>query len=228
MARVAEEREREARRRQQQALGRFLARQAALRLRQRARAVHEALQHDESALQQVLRALDDERGAALESRQRLRADALAAVQQLRAQRDRERLRQADLDFLFEEEARRRWDELETVWKAEEEARNKLIAQVLQTQQQQKALVASVEAAYAELREEEAAKLKAKELQRTELDLQVKQKQLLQAESAVEERKAAEEEAEKLRQEEEKLQQELARMQVEGYRPQSVGRRRLLW
>ncbi|PNF24332.1 hypothetical protein B7P43_G11912 [Cryptotermes secundus] len=228
-------------------LGSFLQRQYQLKLRRRAKEVQEQLAEDMRLLEKLMSIELEEKTRVSEQREAARREMLYAREALAEQARVEKEREKHMAFLFHEEAQRMWSQQEEKWNLEREARERLMTEVLTVLQRQleekleanlaeqrdlvksrEELVARVEQANAELKEERAAVKQMKESFKKEIDIQVAAKHQQQMAEARIAELEAEKKKEEAKLEEQKLLQELRKMEATGYNPLNVARRRTLW
>uniref|UniRef100_A0A8D2LV04 Trichoplein keratin filament-binding protein n=1 Tax=Varanus komodoensis TaxID=61221 RepID=A0A8D2LV04_VARKO len=124
------ERRRQEQNRKKIELGRFLKQQWHAQLKRRAQQIQADLEKDRQILQALAEEEDEEQR--LQSARRERAVAAVAwmkeviEEQLRLERERE----AELETVFREEAKQVWERREQQWAREQEARDRLMAEVL--------------------------------------------------------------------------------------------------
>jgi len=110
--------------------GRQLLRQHKIKLRQRAKEIQEALEHDLDLLKRLAEAHDSEK------RVKAKADADYMIKVLNEQLKVEKEREAQFELLYQDEAQREWDKRNAEWERERLAREKLMNQVLAERQKQ--------------------------------------------------------------------------------------------
>ena len=120
-------------RRTQNEFGDFLKRQHRIKMLAKARQVEEDLKEDQKILEELKSFAkskdDEEKKKATEARTK-QLEWLEGV--IAHQKDEESKRRQQMDHLFTEEAKKMWDKQEKVWQAENEARKKLMEDVLKT------------------------------------------------------------------------------------------------
>ncbi|XP_044296374.1 trichoplein keratin filament-binding protein isoform X1 [Varanus komodoensis] len=230
------ERRRQEQNRKKIELGRFLKQQWHAQLKRRAQQIQADLEKDRQILQALAEEEDEEQR--LQSARRERAVAAVAwmkeviEEQLRLERERE----AELETVFREEAKQVWERREQQWAREQEARDRLMAEVLAERARQiqekvqlnrraqeesvqcrEQLIQGLEEAKRLLRLEKEGETVLKTARRRELEAQLTERRLREQEER-ERQRQEEAEARLEEQRHEALEQlEARRMAEHGYR-----------
>lgn len=244
---ILAQRELEQKKRRNREYGLFLTKQYHLKLKQAARLVQEDMKEDQRLLAEFQSRIIGEHCLDEQLKRESRAEIDRANAILSQLLERERARAREMDFIFQEDARRMWEKQEAKWNAEQEARNRLLQEVLTTIRAQiesklesnlaaqrellaerEKLLQSVEEAHASV---EAKQREIEERNRewtSDVEAQMIEKEMRKKE---EELKAAQErdrEIQAAAEEERKLSEELERMRTSTFVPQYRPRRRVLW
>lgn len=230
LERIAVERNQVEKQRRNRELRSILRHQYQTRLKQRNKQIQEELQEDKRLIDEITRCIEKEEAEdnkiRIEARKEIdRANAmLAEYTRLEKQRERE------MEFMFFEEARKMWQNQETRWNAEQEARNHLMRDVLITIQKQvkdklqknaekhtvlinekEALIQSIEDVNKQLKEKETETARKKKEYMMDLQRQIKEKEYQKDCQEQEKHKELLNQQAKLQQEEEMILQELKKM-----------------
>ncbi|NXD31011.1 TCHP protein, partial [Spelaeornis formosus] len=120
---------------QRKELGRFLRHQCDVQLRRRAQQIQEELETDRQILSALLER--DEAGCwGTARRERAVADAAWMRRVVEEQLQLEKEREAELDTIFREEAKKLWEKRQEEWEREKVARDRLMSEVLAGRQRQ--------------------------------------------------------------------------------------------
>ena len=124
-------------RRRQNEFGDFLKRQHRIKMLAKARQVEEELKEDQKILDELksfVKSKDDEENKKATEARTKQLEWLEGV--LTHQKEEEAKRRRQMDHLFTEEAKKMWDKQEKIWQTENEARKKLMEDVLKTLNEQ--------------------------------------------------------------------------------------------
>ncbi|NWH78970.1 TCHP protein, partial [Piaya cayana] len=133
---LEEERKRMEEQRNKKELGRFLRHQCNAQLKRRAQQIQEELEMDRQILLVLLKKEEEERHRRSVRRERAVADAAWMKQVIEEQLQLEKEREAELQTIFREEARKVWEKREEEWEREKKARDHLMNEVLAGRQRQ--------------------------------------------------------------------------------------------
>lgn len=136
MAKINEEREKRLNSQSRQEYGRTLLRQHKAKLRLKAQQVQESLELDLALLNLIAQSQLEKRDSDTAAKIRAQADAHKMMQILEDQLRLEKVRQAELDQMFQDEAAKQWAKRTEEWEREEDARQLLMKQVLDERQRQ--------------------------------------------------------------------------------------------
>ncbi|NWR44065.1 TCHP protein, partial [Regulus satrapa] len=117
-------------------LGRFLKHQCDVQLRRRAQQIQEELETDRQILSALLETEDEDQRRQLARRERAVADVAWMKRVIEEQLQLEKEREAELDTIFREEAKKIWEKREEEWEREKVARDRLMSEVLAGRQRQ--------------------------------------------------------------------------------------------
>ncbi|KFQ12627.1 Trichoplein keratin filament-binding protein, partial [Leptosomus discolor] len=117
-------------------LGRFLRQQCNAQLKRRAQQIQEELEADRQILIALLEKEDEDQHRQSARREQAVADVAWMKHILEEQLQLEKQREAELQTLFREEAKRVWEKREEEWKREKAARDRLMKEVLAGRQRQ--------------------------------------------------------------------------------------------
>lgn len=115
---------------QNQEYGRQLLRQHRTKLKQRAKEIQTALEHDLKILSEIAQVQIEQKNIENEKRLKAKADAEYMIRVFNEQLRLEKEREAELDAMFQDEAQREWDKRNAEWEKERAARERLMNQVL--------------------------------------------------------------------------------------------------
>ncbi|XP_005108740.1 trichoplein keratin filament-binding protein [Aplysia californica] len=224
-------------------LGRALLRQHKAQMMRKSRVIQEELEQDRKLLESLIERESEHVALQSARKEKARADAQWMKQVLDEQLRVEKAREAELDMLYQDEAARMWQKRESEWERERQARQRLMAEVLESRQEQigekleelrhqqeeslqrrEELVREMEIAQQMTRREEEEKEQDKMMTRAELEEQIYSKR---EEAARLQRQLDLELKEENREEqdyEDLLKQETQRMRIHGYTPRDFGRR----
>ncbi|NXK84484.1 TCHP protein, partial [Amazona guildingii] len=122
--------------RKKRELGRFLRHQCNAQLQRRAQQIQEELEIDRQILSALLKKEDEEQCRQSARRERAVADAAWMKRVIEEQLQLEKEREAELQTIFREEARKMWEKREEEWQREKAARDHLMNEVLAVRQRQ--------------------------------------------------------------------------------------------
>ncbi|NWU94913.1 TCHP protein, partial [Upupa epops] len=131
---LEEERRRREERRQQKEPSRFLRHQCDTQLKRRARQIQEELELDRQTLLALLEKEDEEQQRQCVRPERAAAAWLAGVMEEQLQLEKQR--EAELQVLFREEAKKVWEKREDDWERERAARDCLMNEVMPCRRRQ--------------------------------------------------------------------------------------------
>ena len=136
LEKLKDERRKIERKRQNTQHQRFLHNQYKAQMRKRARQIQEELELDHQILKMLQ--LQEEKQKQINSarQQKVREDLEWMRQVVEEQMKLEKQREAELDLIYREEARRVWDQREAEWRKERVAREKLMTEVMNDRSEQ--------------------------------------------------------------------------------------------
>ncbi|NXW40054.1 TCHP protein, partial [Nyctiprogne leucopyga] len=117
-------------------LGRFLRHQWNAQLKRRAQQIQEELEIDRQILLTLLEKEDEDQRQQSARRERAVADVAWMKRVIEEQLQLEREREAELETIFREEAKKVWEKREEQWEREKAARDRLMNEVLAGRQRQ--------------------------------------------------------------------------------------------
>ncbi|PSN41494.1 hypothetical protein C0J52_07206 [Blattella germanica] len=195
-----------------------------LKLRRRAKEIQDQLAEDMKLLEKLLKMELEEKVHKSKQRESARQEMIRTRDILIQQSRLEKQREKEMEFLFQLLT----EVLVTQQRQLEEKLEKNLSEQRQLVMEREELVAKVEQAHAELKEECADYDKKKELFKKTIDLQLADKQKRQLTEARIAELEAEKKKEEAKLEEQKVIQELRKMEAAGYNPTNVARRRMFW
>ncbi|KGL79322.1 Trichoplein keratin filament-binding protein, partial [Tinamus guttatus] len=133
---LEEERKRMEEHRKKLELGRFLRHQCSAQLKRRAQQIQEELETDRQILLALLQKEEEDQRLQSARRERAIADAAWMKGVIEEQLQLEREREAELQTIFREEAKKVWEKREEEWEREKKARDRLMSEVLAGRQRQ--------------------------------------------------------------------------------------------
>ncbi|NXV81489.1 TCHP protein, partial [Atlantisia rogersi] len=133
---LEEERKQMEEHRKKQELGRFLRHQCNTQLKRRAQVIQEELEMDRQILLTLLEKEDEEQRRQSARRERVVADVAWMKRVIEEQLQLEKEREAELETVFREEAKKVWEKREEEWEREKNARDRLMNEVLAGRQRQ--------------------------------------------------------------------------------------------
>ncbi|NXQ36397.1 TCHP protein, partial [Alaudala cheleensis] len=133
---LEEERKQMEEQRRKKELGRFLKHQCDVQLRRRAQQIQEELETDRQILSALLEKEDEEEHRQIGQRERAVADVAWMKRVIEEQLQLEKEREAELETIFREEAKKIWEKREEEWEREKLARDRLMSEVLAGRQRQ--------------------------------------------------------------------------------------------
>ncbi|NXQ56139.1 TCHP protein, partial [Anthoscopus minutus] len=122
--------------RRKKELGRFLRHQCDVQLRRRAQQIREELETDRQILSALLEKEDEDQRRQIAQRERAVADVAWMKKVIEEQLQLEKEREAELETIFREEAKKIWEKREEEWEREKVARDRLMSEVLASRQRQ--------------------------------------------------------------------------------------------
>ncbi|NWZ71813.1 TCHP protein, partial [Acrocephalus arundinaceus] len=122
--------------RRKKELGRFLRHQCDVQLRRRAQQIQEELEADRQILSALLEKEDEDQRREIARRERAVADVAWMKRVIEEQLQLEKEREAELETIFREEAKKMWEKREEEWEREKVARDRLMSEVLAGRQRQ--------------------------------------------------------------------------------------------
>ncbi|NWX21876.1 TCHP protein, partial [Aegotheles bennettii] len=122
--------------RKKKELGRFLRHQCDAQLKRRAQQIQEELEMDRQILSALLEKEDEDQRRQSARRERAVADVAWMKRVIEEQLQLEKEREAELQTIFREEARKVWEKREEEWEREKVARDRLMSEVLAGRQRQ--------------------------------------------------------------------------------------------
>ncbi|NXB75032.1 TCHP protein, partial [Donacobius atricapilla] len=133
---LEEERKQMKEHRKKTELGRFLRHQCDVQLRRRAQQIQEELETDRQILSALLEKEDEDQRRQIARRERAVADVAWMKRVIEEQLQLEKEREAELETIFKEEAKKIWEKREEEWEREKVARDRLMSEVLAGRQRQ--------------------------------------------------------------------------------------------
>ncbi|KFO75864.1 Trichoplein keratin filament-binding protein, partial [Cuculus canorus] len=133
---LEEERKQMEEHRKKKELGRFLRHQCSAQLKRRAQEIQKELEMDRQILLALLEKEEEEQRRQSTRRERAIADVAWMKQVIEEQLQLEKEREAELQTIFREEARKVWEKKEEEWEREKRARDHLMNEVLAGRQRQ--------------------------------------------------------------------------------------------
>ncbi|XP_039580595.1 trichoplein keratin filament-binding protein [Passer montanus] len=133
---LEEERKQMEEHRRKKELGRFLKHQCDVQLRRRAQQVQEELEADRQILSALLEKEEQDQSWQSAWRGRAVADVAWMKKVIEEQLQLEKEREAELETIFREEAKKIWEKREEEWEREKAARDRLMSEVLAGRQRQ--------------------------------------------------------------------------------------------
>ncbi|KAF2987071.1 hypothetical protein EK904_005126 [Melospiza melodia maxima] len=133
---LEEERKQMEEQRRKSELGRFLKHQCDVQLRRRAQQVQEELETDRQILSALLEKEEEDQSWQSPRRGRAVADVAWMKKVIEEQLQLEKEREAELETIFREEAKKIWEKREEEWEREKVARDRLMSEVLAGRQRQ--------------------------------------------------------------------------------------------
>ncbi|NWS78398.1 TCHP protein, partial [Crotophaga sulcirostris] len=133
---LEEERRQMEEHRKKKELGRFLRHQCNAQLKRRAQQIQEELEMDRQILSALLEKEDEDQRRQSARRERAVADVAWMKRVIEEQLQLEKEREAELETIFREEARKVWEKREEEWEREKKARDHLMNEVLAGRQRQ--------------------------------------------------------------------------------------------
>ncbi|KAM9526349.1 trichoplein keratin filament-binding protein [Guaruba guarouba] len=234
-------------RRKKRELGRFLRHQCNAQLQRRAQQIQEELEIDRQILSALLEKEDEEQCRQSARRERAVADAAWMKRVIEEQLQLEKEREAELQAIFREEARKMWEKREEEWRREKAARDRLMNEVLAVRQRQiqekmelnrraqeesiryrEQLIKELEEAKELTRREKEQEEELKAARRRELEAQLTEQHLQEQEERQRQREEEEEERSAQQRCQELVQQEAKRMAEQGYRPRLCSYPKTAW
>uniref|UniRef100_A0A8D8VTY2 Trichoplein keratin filament-binding protein n=1 Tax=Cacopsylla melanoneura TaxID=428564 RepID=A0A8D8VTY2_9HEMI len=241
------QRELELKRKRNREHGLFLTKQFHLKLKQATRLIQEDLKRDQVLLAEFTARILAETSLDETTRREARQEMDKANNILAQLMEREKARAREMDFVFHEDARRMWEKQECRWSAEQEARTRLLNEVLtgvraqitanlaanlERQQEllseRERLLQGVEEAKTQW---EAKQREIEEKEREwacEVEAQIIEKDLRKKEEELREAEERERERQKALEEERKLAAEMDKMRTSTFVPEYRPRKRIVW
>ncbi|KFO10979.1 Trichoplein keratin filament-binding protein, partial [Balearica regulorum gibbericeps] len=133
---LEEERKQMEEHRKKRELGRFLRHQCNAQLERRAQQIQEELETDRQILLALLEKEDEDQRRQSARRERAVADVAWMKHVIEEQLQLEKEREAELQTIFREEAKKMWEKREEEWEREKKARDRLMNEVLAGRQRQ--------------------------------------------------------------------------------------------
>ncbi|XP_065594802.1 trichoplein keratin filament-binding protein [Cyrtonyx montezumae] len=207
---LEEERKQMEEHRKKTELGRFLRQQCNAQLKRRAQQIQEELETDRQILLALLEKEDEDQRRRSERRERAVADVAWMRRVIEEQLQLEKEREAELQIIFREEARKVWEKREEEWEREKRARDRLMKEVLAGRQRQiqekmelnrRAQEESIKQREQLIKELEEAKELARRAREHKKELKAARRQELEAQ-LTERRRREQEEQQRQREEEE--------------------------
>ncbi|XP_029880968.1 trichoplein keratin filament-binding protein isoform X2 [Aquila chrysaetos chrysaetos] len=133
---LEEERKQMEEHRKKKELGRFLRHQCDIQLKRRAQQIQEELEIDRQILLALLEKEDEDQRRQSARRERAVVDVAWMKHVIEEQLQLEKEREAELQAIFREEAKKMWEKREEEWEREKVARDRLMNEVLAGRQRQ--------------------------------------------------------------------------------------------
>ncbi|NWV43143.1 TCHP protein, partial [Grantiella picta] len=133
---LEEERKQMEEHRRKKELGRFLRHQCDVQLKIRAQQIQEELETDRQILSALLEKEDEDQRQQITRRERAVADVAWMKRVIEEQLQLEKEREAELETMFREEAKKMWEKREEEWEREKAARDRLMNEVFAGRQRQ--------------------------------------------------------------------------------------------
>ncbi|KAK2522869.1 Tchp [Columba guinea] len=133
---LEEERKQMEEHRKKKELGRFLRHQCDAQLRRRAQQIQEELETDRQILLAILEKEGEDQRRESARREQAVADVAWMKRVIEEQLQLEKEREAELQMIFREEAKKVWEKREEEWEREKKARDRLMSEVLAVRQRQ--------------------------------------------------------------------------------------------
>ncbi|NWV84124.1 TCHP protein, partial [Dasyornis broadbenti] len=133
---LEEERKQMEEHRRKKELGRFLRHQCDVQLKRRAQQIQEELETDRQILSALLEKEDEDQQQQIAWRERAVADVAWMKRVIEEQLQLEKEREAELETIFREEAKKMWEKREEEWEREKVARDRLMNEVFAGRQRQ--------------------------------------------------------------------------------------------
>ncbi|KAM9625190.1 trichoplein keratin filament-binding protein isoform 2-T2 [Morphnus guianensis] len=233
---LEEERKQMEEHRKKKELGRFLRHQCDIQLKRRAQQIQEELEIDRQILLALLKKEDEDQRRQSAQRERAVVDVAWMKHVIEEQLQLEKEREAELQTIFREEAKKVWEKREEEWEREKVARDRLMNEVLAGRQRQiqekmelnrqaqeesikyrEQLIKELEEAKELTRREKEQEEELKAAGRRELEAQLTACRLQEREEQQCQREEKEEERSARQRCEELAWQEAERMAEQGYR-----------
>ncbi|XP_013068302.2 trichoplein keratin filament-binding protein-like [Biomphalaria glabrata] len=224
-------------------LGRVLLRQHKTQMMHKSKVIQEELEQDRRLLEDLIAKENEQLALQSARREKARADAHWMKEVIEDQLKLEKAREAELEMLYQDEAARMWEKRASEWERERQARQRLMAEVLESRQEQIALkleelqkqqeeslqrreelVREMEIAQQMTRREEENQKQNKLATKAELEEQMKANRTKQLEEKENLRLELEEEKEEEEDYEELLRQETERMHLRGHTGRDYSRK----
>ncbi|KAM6246821.1 LOW QUALITY PROTEIN: trichoplein keratin filament-binding protein [Porphyrio hochstetteri] len=244
---LEEERKQMEEHRKKQELGRFLRHQCNTQLKRRAQMIQEELEMDRQILVTLLEKEDEEQRRQSARRERAVADVAWMKRVIEEQLQLEKEREAELETVFREEAKKVWEKREEEWEREKNARDRLMTEVLAGRQRQiqekmelnrraqeesikyrEQLIKDLEEAKELTRREKEQEEELKTARRQELEAQLTERRSQEREEQLRQREEEEAARSARQRSEELVREEARRMAEQGYRSRLYGYPRAAW
>lgn len=244
---LIQQRDSELKIRREKELAVFNINQSKLKLRKKAIEIEEQLQKEKQLIENLKKLQINE---ALENEEQKTNSKKAMENYLKHVRDQQNLeaqRQQYMSFIFDSEAKIMWQKQERLWKEEQQARDKLLQNVLkdlrsqidekieQKLEHQKRIETEkeenlrvMEEANERMKEDQEELVKRKWERKKDLERQINEKEIRERENEMQEQKRRIEELDFIRKEEQRLRNELMQMQRSRYHPARYGRKNIFW
>lgn len=226
---------------------RFLRHQCNAQLKRRAQQIQEELEIDRQILLALLEKEDEDQHRQSARRERAVADVAWMKHVIEEQLQLEKEREAELQTIFREEAKKVWEKREEEWEREKKARDRLMNEVLAGRQRQiqekmelnrraqeesikyrEQLIKELEEAKELTRREKEQEEELKTARRQELEAQLTEHRLQEREEQQRQREEEEEERSARQRCEELVRQEARRMAEQGYRSRLYSYPKAAW
>ncbi|KAM9371604.1 trichoplein keratin filament-binding protein [Phaethornis superciliosus] len=244
---LEEERKKMEEQRKKKELGRFLKHQCDVQLQRRAQQIQQELETDRQILLSLLEKEDEDQQRRCTRRERAVADAAWMKRVIEEQLQLEKEREAELQTIFKEEAKKVWEKREEEWEREKKARDRLMTEVLAGRQHQiqekmelnrraqeesikyrEQLIRELEEAKEQRRKEKEQEEELKTARRQELEAQLTERRERECQEQQRQREEEAEERAARQRWEELVRQEAGQMAERGHRSRLYSYPKAAW